>query len=119
MDFLKRDVRRLFTAKYPYIATKPKDEPPAKYNIGANVVNSLVGSGAILNGYTDNSVLFRKVFTGENSTVKHSLILEGCYIGNNCVVEYAILDKEVVLSDGKHVIGSANAPVVITKGTVL
>jgi glucose-1-phosphate adenylyltransferase len=119
MEFLKHDVRNLFTAQYPHIATKPKDEPPAKYNIGAKVTDTLVGSGAILNGYVNHSVLFRKVFAGENSSITDSIILEGCYIGINCVVEHAILDKEVVLSDGKHVIGSPNDPVVITKGTVL
>jgi glucose-1-phosphate adenylyltransferase len=119
MDFLERDVRNIFTSQYPYIATKPKDEPPAKYNIGANITQSLVGSGAILNGYAHHSVMFRKVFTGENSSVTHSIILEGCYIGNNCVVSHAVLDKEVVLSDGKHVIGTPDEPVVVTKGTVL
>jgi glucose-1-phosphate adenylyltransferase len=119
MDFLDRDVRRVFTAQFPYIATKPKDEPPAKYNMGANVVNCLAGSGAILNGNARHSVLFRKVFTGENSTINHSIILESCYIGNNCRIEHAILDKEVILSDGKEVIGSPQSPVVIIKGTVL
>jgi glucose-1-phosphate adenylyltransferase len=119
MDFLNRDIRNLFTAQFPHIETKPKDEPPAKYNMGASVTNCLVGSGAILNGYANHSVLFRKVFTGEHSSVTNSIILEGCYIGNNCVVDNAIIDKEVVLSNGKHVVGSPNAPVIITKGTVL
>lgn len=119
MDFLSRDVRVLFTKQFPYIETKPKDEPPAKYNIGASVTDSLVGSGSILNGYTNHSVLFRKVYTGEHSSVTNAIIMEGCYIGNHCVVENAILDKEVVLSDGKHIIGQSEEPVIITKGTVL
>lgn len=120
MDFLNRDVRILFTKQLPYINTKPKDEPPAKYNIGANVTDCLVGSGAILNGYANHSVMFRKVYTGENSSVTNSIVMEGCIIGNNCVVENAILDKEVVLSDGRQVIGqNKDEPVIIPKGTVL
>lgn len=119
MDFLRPDIRKLFTKQFPYIETKPKDEPPAKYNIGAGVTDSLVGSGAILNGYIRHSVLFRKVYTGENSSITNAIVMEGCYIGNNCVVENAILDKEVVLSDGKHIIGQDQEPVIITKGTVL
>lgn len=119
MDFLKKDVRDLFTKKYPYIETKPKDEPPAKYNSGAIVKDTLVGSGSILNGYVEHSVLFRKVFTGENTVIKNSIIMEGVYIGNNCVVEHAIFDKNVVLSDGKSVIGTIDNPVVISKGTVM
>lgn len=119
MDFLKREVREVFTKQYPYIETKPKDEPPAKYNIGAQVSDTIVGSGSILNGTIEHSVLFRKVYTGENSTIRNSIIMEGSYIGNNCVVENAILDKDVVLSDGKQVIGKQGEPIILRKGTVI
>lgn len=119
MDFLRRDIRDLFINKYPYIETKPKDEPPAKYNIGAVVKDTLIGSGGILNGTVEHSVLFRKVYTGENSYIKDSIIMEGCYVGNNCRIENAILDKEVVISDGKQIIGTKEQLVVIKKGTVI
>ena len=119
MDFLNKDVRGLFTKQLPYTATKPKDEPPAKYNLSANVKSSLVGSGSILNGFIDHSVLFRKVFTGENTHIQRSVIMEGCYIGNHCVVEHAILDKEVVLSDGKQIIGTPEEPVILAKSSVV
>lgn len=119
MDFLKRDIRDIFTKQAPFIETKPKDEPPAKYNSGAQVRDAIVGSGSILNGTIEHSVIFRKVYTGENTTIKDSIILEGCYIGNNCVVENAILDKDVVLSDGKQVIGQVGNPTIIKKGTVI
>ena len=119
MDFLNPDIRSLLTRQFPYIKTKPKDEPPAKYNIGANVTDCLVGSGSILNGYAKHSVLFRKVYTGENSSITNAVVMEGCYIGNNCVVENAILDKEAVLSDGKRIIGGATEPLIISKGSVL
>ena len=119
MSFLQADVRRKFFIDAPHIATKPKDEPPAKYNFGAEVINTLVGSGSILNSYVRDSVLFRKVCVGENSSVISSVIMEGCYIGNNCVVEHAILDKEVVLSDGKHIKGTPEKPIIISKGSVI
>jgi glucose-1-phosphate adenylyltransferase len=119
MDFLRPEIRTLFTRRFPYLKTKPKDEPPAKYNIGAYVTDSLVGSGAILNGYTNRSVLSRKVYTGEHSTINHAIVMEGCYIGNHCVVENAIIDKEAVLSDGKHITGKPNDPIIITKGMVM
>lgn len=119
MDFLNRDIRNMFINERPYIETKPKDEPPAKYNIGADVKDALVGSGSILNGHVSHSVLFRKVFTGENSSIKNSIVMEGSYIGNNCIVENAIIDKEVVMSDGKQIIGEKDNPVIISKGSVL
>lgn len=115
MDFLKCDIRRKFTKDFPYTFTKPKDEPPVKYNDGAEVSNVAIGGGSIINGKVESSVLFRRVYIGENTVVKNSILMEGCYIGNNCVVENAILDKQVSVSDGKEVRGSADAPVVFKK----
>lgn len=117
MDFLRRDVRNNFVAQYPYVKTKPKDEPPAKYNNHAYVRDCLVGSGAILNGNAHRSIVFRKVYTGEHSSVSNAVLMEGTYIGNNCVVEHAILDKEVILHNGARVIGSPENPAVISKGS--
>ncbi len=119
MDFLRPEVRRMFFKEKPFIDTKQKDEPPVKYNISSESKDCLIGSGSILNGYCEHSVLFRRVFTGENTSIRNAIIMEGCYIGNNCVIEHAILDKEVVVSDGKHIIGQPGKPVIIKKGTVL
>lgn len=119
MDFLKKDIRNMFLKRGGYIETKPKDEPPAKYNFGANAKDALVASGSIINGTVEHSVLFRKVFTGENSVVRNSVIMEGSYIGNNCIIENAIIDKEVVISDDKQVRGTPESPVIISKGTLM
>lgn len=104
---------------FPYIKTKPKDEPPAKYNAGATVTNCLVGSGAILNGHADRSIIFRKVYTGEHSRVHNAIIMEGTRIGNGAIVENAIVDKEVEIMDGAQVIGSLDAPLIVAKGKVV
>ena len=58
MDFLKCDIRRKFTKDFPYTFTKPKDEPPVKYNDGAEVSNATIGGGSIINGKIEGSVLF-------------------------------------------------------------
>lgn len=119
MDFLKKDIRDVLTKKEPYIETKPKDEPPVKFNAGSVFKDSLAGNGSILNGLVEHSVLFRKVYTGENSVIINSIVLEGCFIGNNCRVENAILDKEVILSDSKNLIGEKYNPIIVKKGEVL
>lgn len=118
MDFLKPEVQKMLTTA-PYIATKPQDEPPAKYNLNSDVKNALVGIGSIINGHIRESVLFKNVFLGEGSSVKNSIVMGSTYIGKNCVIENAILDKEVVIADGKQVIGEPGNPVVITKGTIV
>ncbi|MCL2573561.1 MAG: glucose-1-phosphate adenylyltransferase subunit GlgD [Defluviitaleaceae bacterium] len=119
MDFLRRDVRNLLFAKEPYIETKSKDEPPAKYNTGSEVKNCLVGSGAIIDGLAENSVLFRRVRIGEKAQVRNSVIMEGCNIGHGCVVEYAILDKDVTLSGNVEIKGEPHSPKIIKKNTIL
>lgn len=119
MDFLNKETRDFFTKEYPFISTKPKDVPPAKYNIGAEVKGSLVGSGTILNGYVENSVLFTDVYIGENTYIKNSIIMHKTYIGNNCVIENAILDKDVVIFDDKKLIGDQNNPIIVGKNTTI
>lgn len=119
MDFLKREVRDIFVKQYPYTTTKPKDEPPVKYNYGAEVTDTIAGGGSIVNGTVDHSVLFRRVYIGENAVVKDSILMEGCYIGNNCVIENVIFDKNVVVSEGKRIVGEKYRPAVLKKGSVV
>jgi len=119
MDFLKRDIRALLTIEQPYISTKPKDEPPAKFNSQAVVTNCLVGSGAILDGNAYRSVIFRRVYTGVHSQVNNSIVMEGTKIGEGAVIEHAIIDKEVIINPGMQVVGTPEFPVIISKGSVV
>ena len=76
MDFLKPEVRDYFFRKYPGIHSKVADLPPAKFNVGGSVHNSLLSSGCIVNGAIENSVLFQKVYVGNNCVIRNSLILD-------------------------------------------
>ena len=89
MDFLKPEVRNYFFKQDPEIYSKVSDLPPAKYNPGASVKNSLVGSGSIINGTVENSVIFKQVFVGNNCVIKNSIILNDVYLG---AVSYTHLD---------------------------
>jgi len=118
MDFLDRDIRKSFTEHAPYIYTKPKDEPPAKFNAMAGAVNSLIGSGAIIDSDVYNSIVFRNVRIGEYSNIKNSILMEGTRIGVNCTIEYAIIDKDVEIPDGEIIVGTIDEPVVVGKPSV-
>ena len=48
MDFLTPQVRNYFFREYPPVYSKVDDLPPAKYNPGSIVRNSLVSSGSII-----------------------------------------------------------------------
>lgn len=97
MDFLKPDVRKYFFREEPKIYSKVDDLPPAKYNTGSDVSNSLIASGCIVNGRVENSVLFKKVFVGKNCVIKNSIILNDAYIGDNTHVENCIVESHGTL----------------------
>ena len=102
MDFLKKDVRDFFYRSGSKIYSKIDDLPPAKYNPGADVKNSLVSSGCIINGYVENSVLFKKVYVGNNCSIKNSVILNDVYIGDNCIIENCIVESRDTIKANTH-----------------
>ena len=116
MDFLKPDVRRYFFKEYPEIYSKVDDLPPAKYNPGANVKNSLVSSGCILNGTVENSVLFKKVYVGNNCIIRNSVILNDVYIGDNTVIENCIVEsRDTIRANTTHIGTPEDVKIVIEK----
>ncbi|MCL2752577.1 MAG: glucose-1-phosphate adenylyltransferase subunit GlgD [Defluviitaleaceae bacterium] len=119
MDFLRADIRNEMFNAEPFIKTKNKDEPPAKYNTKAEVRNALVGSGSIVDGSIENSVLFRNVHVKENAVVRNSIILEGSEIAEGCVIEHAIIDKLVKISPNQRVVGTAREPKIVRKNTTI
>lgn len=106
MDFLKPEVRDYFFKQYPDIYSKVDDLPPAKYNPGAIVKNSLISSGCIINGTVENSVLFKKAYVGNNCVIKNSIILNDVYIGDNTVIENCIVESRDTIRANTTYIGS-------------
>jgi glucose-1-phosphate adenylyltransferase len=104
MDFLKKDVRDYFF-KESAIYSKIDDMPPAKHNPGSNIKNSLVSSGCILNGYVENSVLFKKVYVGNNCTIKNSIILNDVHIGDNTYIENCIVESRDTIKPNSRYVG--------------
>ena len=97
MDFLKKDIRDYFFRQHPEVYSKVEDLPPAKYNGDAAVSNSLIASGSIINGTVEDSVLFKKVYIGNNCVIKNSIILNDVHIGDNCYIENCIVESRDTL----------------------
>lgn len=115
MDFLKKEVRDYFFRQYPDIYSKVDDLPPAKYNPGSEVKNSLISSGCIINGYVENSVLFKTVFVGENCVIKNSIILNDVYLGDNTYIENCIVESRDTIRANSHHVGEDGIKIVIEK----
>lgn len=116
MDFLDLDIRnRLFRDK-PSIRTKARDLPPVKYNFNATVKNSIVGRGSIIDGAVVDSVVFRDVRVGANSTVKNCIVMDLVVIGENCHLENVIIDKNCCFDNGVVHVGELEKIHVYKKG---
>jgi len=116
MDFLNKDIRNYFYKEYPDIYSRIDDLPPAKYNPGASVKNSLVSSGCIINGTVENSVLFKKIFVGNNCTIKNCIILDDVHIGDNTYLENCIIEsRDTIRPNSKYVGEDGKVKIVVQK----
>ncbi len=113
MDFLKPEVRDYFFRQYPDVYSKVDDLPPAKYNVGSNVKNSLVSSGSIINGTVEDSVIFKKVFVGNNCVIKNSIILNDIYIGDNTYIENCIVEAHGTIRANSYFKGEGEIKIVL------
>ncbi|MBP5159142.1 MAG: glucose-1-phosphate adenylyltransferase subunit GlgD, partial [Lachnospiraceae bacterium] len=115
MDFLKRDVRDYFFREYPDVYSKVDDLAPAKYNAGAYVRNSLVSSGSIINGHVENSLIFKKVYVGNNCVIKNSIILNDVHIGDNTTIENCIVESRDTIRPNSNYFGDGQVKIVVEK----
>lgn len=113
MDFLKPEVRDYFFRQYPDIYSKVDDLPPAKYNPGAGVKNSLISSGCIINGVVENSILFKKAYVGNNCVIKNSIILNNVYIGDNSYIENCIVESRDTIKPNSRYVGEDGIKIVL------
>ncbi|MFC2056173.1 glucose-1-phosphate adenylyltransferase [Chloroflexota bacterium] len=102
MDLLELQSSLLFNADWP-IRTKEDLRPPAIVSRKAKVVNSILTSGCIIEGRVEHSILAPGIKIAEGAVAKDSIILSDSVIGPHSVVDYSILDKEVVVGAGCHI----------------
>ena len=105
MDFLKKDVRDFFFKQYSDIYSKVDDLAPAKYNPGSSVKNSLIASGCIINGNVEDSVIFKKVYIGNNCTIKNCIVLNDVHIGDNSYFENCIIESRDTIKPNTTYVG--------------
>ena len=110
------DAEKFSKINVPEIDTKVTDLPPAKYNVGVSVKNGLISSGCIINGSVENSVLFKKVYVGNNCVIKNSIILNDVHIGDNCYIENCIVEsRDTIKANTVHTGEAGNPKIVIEK----
>ncbi|GAB4312564.1 glucose-1-phosphate adenylyltransferase subunit GlgD [Pseudothermotoga elfii] len=105
MDCLKREIREELFYKHGKVYTKLKDFPPPKIGGNAVVKNSIVSDGCIVNGYVENSILFRGVVVKAGAVVENSVVMQDAVVEEGAIVRNAILDKEVLIRQEAKLIG--------------
>ncbi len=119
MELLDTESRKaLFLPNSP-IYTKIRDNPPAKFDIGASAKNSLIADGCIIEGTVENSVLFRGVKIGKGAVVKNCILMQDTSVGSKCEISNVITDKNVTIGKDRLLTGSQFYPLYIGKGATI
>ncbi len=121
LELLNKEIRdELFGLENDMpIYTKVKDTVPTKYSKNAEVSNSFIADGCIIEGTVKNSILFRGVHVGKGATVENCIVMQNSDIMDNCLLENTVFDKEVILRSGKKLMGQDTYPMVIGKKTII
>lgn len=117
LALLEYDVRaQLFHGPSGPVITKTKDSPATRYGKNAKVTNSMIADGAVIEGEVRNSIIFRGARIKKNAIVENSVIMQDSTIGEGAHLNYAVLDKEVIIDDGRLLSGYVTHPFLCRKG---
>ncbi|MBR6918700.1 MAG: glucose-1-phosphate adenylyltransferase subunit GlgD, partial [Clostridia bacterium] len=117
MELIKNDDARraLFEVKNRPVLTKIRNSDPTYYSGVSRVKNSLIADGCVIEGTVENSILFRGVKIGRNTTVRNSIIMQDTVCGESCYLNCVITDKNVVVRDGAMLSGAETSPFYVAK----
>lgn len=105
-------IRSLYEANMDLLGDKPKFDitdsswkiqsrsplaPPQFIGDGAKLANSIVMSGSEIYGTAENSVISSGVTIKKGAIVRNSILMGEAVIGENSVVEYAIIDENTTV----------------------
>ncbi len=119
MDLLRADVRASLFFKNRPIKTKVRDEASTYYGPDAQVRNCIVADGCFIEGDVENSVIFRGVRVHAGVRIHNSILMQDTKVFSGAILGYAIADKNVVVGEGRMMIGQDTYPIAIAKGSVV
>ncbi|WP_288393821.1 glucose-1-phosphate adenylyltransferase subunit GlgD [uncultured Vagococcus sp.] len=97
------------------IYMKNINEVPTYHSASSEVNNSQIAAGCLIYGEVVHSILSRGTKVSEGAEISHSITMSKSLIKEDAVVQYAILDKNVLIESGIKVIGTKENPIVIKK----
>lgn len=119
LDMLRFDIGRTVFREDRPIYSKEKTAPPAKYLNNANITNSMISSGSIIDGTIINSVLGRDVKVKKGAVIKNSYVMSNCVIEENANISYTILDKQTIIKRDTILEGTLRNPYITQKEQIV
>lgn len=117
MKILDREIREdIFGEKSGRkILTKVKDTPPSLFKETADLSNSLISNGCVIEGTVKNSILSRGTIVEKGAIVEECVILQDCHIKQGAYLKNVIVDKNNIIQENEKLAASKEYPLVIEK----
>ena len=81
--------------------------------------DSLIADGCRIEGTVKNCVLFRDVVVEKGAEICDCIIMEGGRILSDASLRHVITDRNVVIRDGRTMMGHENYPITIAKNATV
>jgi glucose-1-phosphate adenylyltransferase len=98
MDLLKSDSALDLASKDMRIYSNNRNRQPHYVGTDAEITNSLVCDGCLIEGKVSNSILSYEVTVGKNAIVKDSILFSKVVIEDGAVVEKTIVGENVTIA---------------------
>ncbi|MBM7660419.1 glucose-1-phosphate adenylyltransferase [Bacillus mesophilus] len=113
MDLLENDSElNLYDHSWRIYSVNP-NQPPQYISPEANIDQSLINEGCVIEGDVNHSVLFQGVHIGKGSSVKDSVIMPDAWIGENVHIERAIVPSGMRVESDTSIGGGDSAEDII------
>lgn len=116
IDF--KAAKNLFEEDWP-IYTRTNDSCPTQYFETADVKNSVISNGCLIEGTVENSVIGRGCIIKKGAVVKNSIILPEATIGEGVYVDTHVVDKHANIVHAKELIAPPDDPGYIRRDDTL
>ena len=119
MDLLNPEIRSQVFDKERPVYTKTRDNMPTRYGTKAQVKNSLIADGCVINGIVKNSILFRGVTVEKGAVIENSILMQESVVKEGAYLDNVIADKDSVIGEGMVLKGTPKNQFVIAEKQVL
>lgn len=116
IDF--KTAQNLFDDEWP-IYTRTNDSCPTQYFDTADVKNSVVSNGCLIEGTIENSIIGRGCVIKKGAVIKNSVILPAATISEDVYIENHVVDKHAKVIHAKDLTADPEKPGYIRRSDTL